>query len=325
LERSIPIGPGALPANPGTFPVPQRRSAGVLIPTRSEKQAMDWSLALASQHIACAIHAIPAALENDPSPATGPAASWALEVDARDAGRALRVLRIYHQENRHWTPHLEPTHSAFPFQWTVLLWCFLMTIVHSAAEAPGSLLPLAGRFETARFVLGEWWRPMTATFLHSNLDHLVANLTSGFIVLGLAIGRFRAGPALFLSYLAGSLANIAAWLLRSRDYIGVGSSGVVMAGLGLLAVSLLSEFREGKASTTVVTRGLLGGTALFLLLGTSPQSDVLAHAAGFGFGAALAALYAFIPTRITQGNTWDMTSASLFLASATVPWLAALS
>lgn len=302
-----------------------RTPGGVLIPTRSEKQAMDWSLALASQQVACAIHAIPASTDPESAPGSTAGASWALEVDAQDAGRALRILRIYHHENRRWNPHLEPVATSFPFQWTVLLWCFLMAIVHSAAEAPGSFLPLAGRFETARFVLGEWWRPMTATFLHSNLDHLVANLTSGFIVLGLAIGRFRAGPALLLSYIAGSLANIAAWLLRSRDYIGIGSSGVVMAGLGMLAVSLLSEFREGKASATVVTRGLLGGVALFLLLGTSPQSDVLAHATGFGFGAALAAAYAFLPARITHGNPWDMTAAALFLASATVPWLAALS
>ena len=151
---------------PGTSPYLAHTPAGVLIPTRTEKQAMDWSLALASQHVACAIHAIPASLENDPSPQTSPSLSWALEVDARDAGRALRVLRTYHQENRRWNPHLEPVATSFPFQWTVLLWCFLMAIVHSAAEAPGSFLPLAGRFETARFYFAKLL-PETASLIRT--------------------------------------------------------------------------------------------------------------------------------------------------------------
>lgn len=294
-------------------PAPNPRApAGVLIPTRSEKQALDWSLALASQHIACAIRALP------DSP------HWALEVDPQDAGHALRTLRLYHRENRAWNRTLEPAATPFPFQWTVLLWCFLMVMIHTAAEAPESHLPLAGRFETARFVAGEWWRPITATFLHSNLDHLVANLTSGFIVLGLALGRFGVGPALLLSLVGGVAANVIAWLLRSRDYIGLGASGVVMAGLGMLAVSLLAEAREGKVSPTAVTRGLLGGTALFLMLGTSPHSDVLAHAGGFVAGAALSALLAFCPTRITRNHGVDVVSAALFVALAVIPWLAAL-
>lgn len=299
------------PTSPAAFLAPNV-PGGVLIPTRSEKQAMDWSLALASQHIACVIRALP-----EPP-------GWAIEVDSHDAGRALRTLRVYHQENRHWHVTLAPTVGSFPFQWTVLLWCFLMVVLHTAAEAPGSHLPLAGRFETARFVLGDWWRPITATFLHSNLDHLVANLTSGFIVLGLALGRFGVGPAFLLSLIAGSAANLIAWMIRSRDYIGLGASGVVMAGLGMLAVSLLAETREGKVSPALALRGLLGGIALFILLGTSPHSDVLAHAGGFVAGAALTLLLARLPSRLTSSHGFDLGCAAAFLVLALVPWLAAL-
>lgn len=285
---------------------------GVLIPTRTEKQALDWSLALASQHIACVIRALP-----DTS-------RWALEVDPQDAGRALSTLRLYHRENRHWNPGLAPGSSTFPFQWTIILWCLLLVMLHLAADAPGSAWELAGRFETARFATGEWWRPITATFLHADLDHLVANLTSGFIVLGLAFGRYGVGPSLLLSLCAGSAANVLACFLRSRDYIGLGASGVVMAGLGMLAVSLVGEAREGNVSGATAARGLAGGVALFLLLGTAPQSDVAAHAGGFVIGALLAWFLSLLPARLTRNPTTDLGCAGIYLAAGIVPWIAAL-
>lgn len=273
---------------------------------------MDWSLALASQGIACGIRVL-----HDPP-------GWAVEVDPHDAGPALRTLRIYHRENRRWRTGTGPTTGAFPFQWTVLVWCFLMMTLHMAAVAPGSRLEGAGLFDTKNFVAGDWWRPITATFLHSNLDHLVANLTSGFIVLGLAFGRYGVGPTLLVSLVAGSMANVLAWLLRSHDYLGLGASGVVMAGLGMIAVSLMTEAFEGRVSPAVATRGLLGGIALFLLLGTSPHSDVLAHAAGFVSGAILTVALARLPARLTRSPVADFACAAAFLLVSIIPWIFAL-
>lgn len=283
----------------------------MLIPARTERQAMDWSLALASQQIPCVIR--PPAGER----------GWSLEVDPTDALAALRTLRAYHVENRRSQGFLTPGVGPFLFHAGVLAWCLLLIAVHWAAEAPGSRLHDMGRFVTAAVARGDWWRPLTATFLHSGLDHLAANLTSGLLLLGLAMGRYQAGPALLGSLLAGSLGNLLAWWWRGHDYIGLGASGVVMGALGMLTVSLLTDLRAARVSRGTVTRGLLGGSLLFVFLGTSPTSDILAHAGGFLCGGALAATLGFAPRPIT-GRRADLATVALYLVLTAGAWFAAL-
>lgn len=274
---------------------------------------MDWSLALASQEIAAVIHA--------PHPGGG---AWALEVDARDASHALRVLRLYHVENRRRPSPLTPAVGELIFHWGVLAWCLLLILVHQVAAVPGSPVTARGIFDTTATAHGDWWRPLTATFLHSSPEHLAANLTTGFLLLGLAMGRLGTGPALFLGLLAGTGGNLLAWAFRPRAYLGLGASGVVMGALGILAFTLLLDARQGRVSRGTVLRGILGGVLLFILFGTSPNSDVLAHAGGFACGATLAALSALIPVRASRSAPWDLATALAYLALSAIAWIAAL-
>jgi rhomboid protease GluP len=273
---------------------------------------MDWSLALASQEILSAIH-----------PPRG-GLGWALEVDSRDTARALRTLRLYHVENRRWRTPLAPSSANLLFHWGVLLWCLLLVIVASAADAPGSALRTQGVFHTAATARGEWWRPLTATFLHEDPAHLAANATTGFLLLGLAMGRYGVGPALFASLLAGTAGNLLAWAWRGRDYFGLGASGVVMAALGLLTVSLVADVRAGTVARPLLTRSLLGGSFLFILLGTSQHSDVLAHAGGFLVGALAGLLILVLPRRWTEAAGWDVGCAVAYLLAFGFGWVAAL-
>lgn len=302
------VVPGPTPP-PGAAPAVPR---GTLIPIRSEKQSMDWSLALASQNIVCAIR--------PPRDGMG----WALEVDPADAGAALRTLRQYHLENRSWREAFAPADGAMAFHWAALPWCLLLLIVDYAARAPGSRLGLMGSFQTRATAAGEWWRPLTATFLHSGPDHLAANLATGFVLLGLAMGRFGGGAALLATLLAGVGGNLLAWLGRGTDYTGLGSSGVVMGALGMLTVSMVTDGRAHRLAPASVMRGFMGGTALFILLGTSPDSDVLAHAGGFLCGAILAVMLGLLPARITSGRGFGLGTGAAYFAAGAVGWLAAL-
>ncbi len=287
-------------------------SASVRIPARSERQALDWSLALASQDIVCIIR--------PPAERGG----WTLEVDPADAARALRTLRLYHVENRRRPTALTPAVGEFVFHWGVSLWCLIMVIVSWAADAPGSPLPDRGLFSTRATQSGEWWRPLTATFLHKDSGHLASNLTSGFLLLGLAMGRFGVGPALLGTLFAGTAGNLLAWWWRGYNYQGLGASGVIMGALGMLAVSLVADAHARRISRATVTRGILGGLLLFILLGTSPQSDVLAHLGGFLSGGIVAVLLAVLPRRWMESEGFDGGCALAYVAAATAAWGAAL-
>lgn len=294
------------------FPPERPVGAGARIPARSEKQAMDWSLALASQEIACII--LP--------PIDG--AQWSLAVDSEDAGRALRTLRIYHQENRGWNPTWVASESSLVFHWGALLWCLLLLVLFWAAEAPGSRLPQTGSMLSAELLRGEWWRPITATFLHAGPDHLAANLATGFVLIGLAMGRYRVGTTLLASLLAGIAGYLTAAALRPYDNPGIGASGVVMAALGMLSVSMVADARAQRLAPTALLRGVLGGIALFILLGTSPQSDVTAHTTGFVWGALLAAAGSFLPQRLRHNPRFDPACIALYFLLTAVAWTAAL-
>ncbi len=286
--------------------------AGVLIPTRSEKQAMDWSLALASQDIACVIR--------PPTEGLG----WSLEVDPGDAQRALRTLRLYHTENRGWRAAFVPSDSTLSFHWGAMLWCFLILMISWVEEAPGSRLAQVGMMVSSSVAEGQWWRPITATFLHAGIDHLASNLTTGFVLIGLAMGRFGPGAGLLATLLSGIFGYLTSSLFRPYTNPGLGASGVVMAALGMLTVSLVADARAHRLAPATVVRGVLGGVALFILLGTSPRSDVTAHTSGFAWGAILAFGLSQLPRRWFEKPRFDVACAVGYFALSGLAWAVAL-
>jgi len=86
---------------------------------------------------------------------------------------------------------------------------------------------------------GEWWRLITAAFLHYGPIHLLLNMLALWWLgapVELAIGRVR---FLFL-YLAAGLAGSAGALIASPNAVTVGASGAIF---GLLGAGLILEWR----------------------------------------------------------------------------------
>ena len=252
------------------------------IAARSERQAMDWSLVLASQSIPTAIER----LSKD---------TWALVIDPGDSEKASESIRQYCLENRRWKWEQPFPWSETSFHWGSSVWGILITLVFQIDKLVFPSLASAARFDSTAAFQGEWWRFFTATLLHADLPHLTSNVTTGFVLLGLAMASYGAGCGLLAAYLAGAAGNLGGLLVYQTPYHGLGASGMVMGALGLISALSL---RRRPANLRGLVRGVLAGLLLLVILGTNPASDVVAHVGGFVMGLFFGAVLVFLP-----GNT----------------------
>lgn len=275
---------------------------------------MDWSLVLASQGIETAIGA--------PDDDRG----WHLTVAASDHRRALDSLREYRLENRarRWLRAVPGTELVFDPRSGA--WVVVLVALHVLDAAQWGHLRAAGMMDGQAVRAGEWWRLITAVTLHGDLAHLSANLTTGFVLLGLAMGMFGPGLAMLGACAAGVGGNLAGLLLYDAAHRGLGASGMVLGALGLLTAPSLDSWRAGGRGKPLVVRGLLGGVLLLVLLGLSPhpQTDVVAHVGGFLSGLALGGAIVRLPPQRRQSRWTQRIAAAICLGLALVAWGLAL-
>jgi rhomboid protease GluP len=280
----------------------------IAIPARHRRQAMDWSLVLLSQNIESVV-------EQSES-------GWTLLVEPQDHARALATLRQYQLENRGWRWRQRMPWPEIAFHWGVLAWCSLLALFHFLDAASGTRLQQVGVMDPALVQNGAWWRLFTATMLHFDLAHLMANLAIGLPVFGLAMGRYGPACALLAAFVAGVGGNVAGLLLRQHAFHALGASGMVMGGLGLLTIQSLSL--QFKQTRTYVVGGLLAGIMLFTLLGLNPASDVIAHLGGFVCGLVLGAPLSLIPQKKLLGARANAFCGGLLMGLIALTWTLAL-
>jgi membrane associated rhomboid family serine protease len=272
---------------------------------------MDWGLVLMSQ-------GIEATIDDGAADGTG----WCLWVATADHPAATRAIRLYQWENRHWHWRQPLPWRGFHFDWKVTVWASLLVVVHSLGYRSGGAVENAGCMDNAAVRAGQWWRIFTAMLLHADVAHLVSNVSFGVILLGLAMGRYGSGTGLLAAYLAGAAGNLAGLALYPTPHFGVGASGMVMGGLGLLAAQSTMLLRQGAVGRKYVLRGVLAGVLLFALFGLSPETDVLAHFTGFVTGLALGVLLASLPKRWQNPKTDAAAAIVLGGLLVTTGWLA---
>jgi membrane associated rhomboid family serine protease len=147
---------------------------------------------------------------------------------------------------------------------------------------------------------GEWGRAFTAMFLHADTGHLMGNIVSGgiFSVLACRSIGWLAWPLILLSGFLGNLAT--AFAHQGEAFSSIGASSAVFAALGLLTgYGCYLAFRL-PASTpwASVMIPVGGGIALLGIYGGGGIGvDVLAHLAGFCFGAPAGAIAGWFQVR----------------------------
>jgi rhomboid protease GluP len=290
------------------------QSGSAAITVRSERQAMDWSLVLVSQ----GIHPI---IERDPE-----TNNWRLVIDAAEFQPAVHALRQYKIENRRPVWRQELPGTGLIVDGRCLIFLLILAFLYAFEATGRGDLQAAGIMDSRAVRSGEWWRLLTAVMLHGSLAHLVANVTTGLVLLGLAMGAFGPGLGLLASFLAGVGGNLAGLLFHSESHRGLGASGMIMGALGLLAAQSLVSLRHGTTPAQLAVRAVMSAGLLLVLLGFSPErnTDVLAHVAGFITGLTLGAALAFCPPHLLQSRWSNRVAAAIWLGLVTVAWSCAL-
>lgn len=142
----------------------------------------------------------------------------------------------------------------------------LMLVGPGPLSDPQTLIAWGGNF-APRTTNGEWWRLVSATFVHAGMLHLLAT-TAALLPLGVVVER-AVGPIAFTAvYLAaGILANVISLWTTSSMHVGVGASGALFGMYGLALASagwaLLSRPATPIPPTTLKWIG--AGAAIFFL------------------------------------------------------------
>jgi len=191
---------------------------------------------------------------------------------------------------------------------------FLWMIFHGVSASSPSPQQLVhfGANVPALVLHGQWYRLLTATFVHVGLIHLATNMWCLWN-LGL-LGEPLLGPlglvaVYMLTGIAGNLLSLG-WNVLMRDYIsvGAGASGAVFGIAGILIV-LLSNHKLPIPVYELkrLRRSVIQFAALNLIIGLSTaivpvgiRIDNSAHLGGFLFGLALGV--PLVP-RMTSGRT----------------------
>jgi rhomboid protease GluP len=278
----------------------------------SEREAMDWSLVLLSQGIESTV--LPDALSS----------RWHVVVAAEELSAARLTLELYERENRAWPLRQPLPWVGLSFDWTAMAWVGLVAVLFSLQTQAGSMLEPAGVSRVGLVRTGEWWRPVTATFLHADIAHLTSNAVFGFVLLGLVMGRFGSGLALLTTLISGTLANVFTALWRPDVAGSLGASGVVMAALGLLAADAVMHRAQRGQPRRLLLGALGGGVMLFVFMGTSPASDVAAHAGGFVVGLMCGLPLACLPVTTLHRARWNLVAGFVYCALASGAWIWAL-
>ena len=135
---------------------------------------------------------------------------------------------------------------------------------------------------------GEYYRLLTAAFLHAGVLHLALNmfaLAQLGPVLESALGRVRFLALYVLSALGGSVLSFA---LSPQFQFGVGASGAIF---GLFGAYYVVVRRMGGETRSIVTLLIINLVITF----TIPFIDWRAHVGGLITGATVAAAFAYAP------------------------------
>ncbi len=165
----------------------------------------------------------------------------------------------------------------------VLVVVFVATMVHPAWAWDFAKVD-------ARVRAGEWWRLITANFLHGGILHLAVNVYA-LSLIGPTVEQIYGRVRLLVIFVGGGAVGFAASTLFVRQ-VSLGASAGIFAMLGvLLGFSLRGRQLLNPQARRGMIREILMVAAINLAFGLMvPYVDNAAHVGGFVGGLAISAV-----------------------------------
>jgi rhomboid protease GluP len=151
----------------------------------------------------------------------------------------------------------------------VATYCLQVFADHSTPKQPYDPVLLAVGMKGEAVFTGQWWRLVTAIFVHIDLYHLLSNLCFLLLFGSIAESVFQRAGYVALWFLTGIAGSMAQLIALAPKFYGFGASGVAF---GLVGALWGAYFLERVPSPTFRRRWiiviLLG---FFILLGLLPD------------------------------------------------------
>ena len=174
-----------------------------------------------------------------------------------------------------------------------------------------TLILFGGKWRPEMIPGGQWWRLVTAAFLHGGFVHILVN-SAGLLVVGAHCEQVY-GIARYLAiYVVSSITGFLFSLYFSPGNLSIGASAPLMGLVGaLIALAWLRRTSEDVEVSRFYVRLALMGTLINIALpivsqgvSSSPMHvDHAAHAGGI-VGGALAALLTGLPDSKQRTREW---------------------
>ena len=279
-----------------------------------KRPVLDASLMLASQGVRhwiefvpeAAVHAAVGRDEGAEVAEGGDGFVFVLTVDPADAARARMLLENYDRENTGYGPDPVPS-TSFSLRLSPLLHLAIPALFSFwVALVPwGAWMERRGVAAAGRILEGEWWRVLTATTLHADVEHFLGNMLSGYFIFNLLRRRAGIGTSMLLLTVAAGVANALVAAISDPARTSLGFSTVVFAGLGLLAAVETRHFPRAVRPGLRDLTPLLGAFFLAVMTGLGENSDIKAHFIGFACGVAAAPLLFWLGRRGFERAAWQ--------------------
>lgn len=183
----------------------------------------------------------------------------------------------------------------------------------------------AGAARAGLILSGEWWRTITALFLHANLSHLASNVVFGTVFGLLVTQMFGAGLGWLAILIAGAAGNLVNALMQSQGHTAIGASTAVFAAVGILSGVMVRRKRYRRAPGLRRWAPLAGGLMLLVYLGLSGErTDIGGHVAGFAMGVLSGVMLAELSDRLPQSRLAQRLYAAAAVLLFATAWALAL-